>query len=396
MRLSKHIHGDTTLAITFLAAALILSGCGDDSTASTTGTSAKPTKTPIKNIVNKQAKEFNIVFASDIEQAPRSSVRNNKHDWPPIEFEPANMNFGIVPPHTIGKGSARVWNVGNRPLRIKKSVTSCGCTNAENLAGKVIQPGGYLDFTTEMEMKSGLSTKTEKISILFEGYNAYIPFFYNAEVALPVRVVPPYVEALKMLPRGRSQSFQTGTVNVASSDNKPFSILKVHGDAPQFDGFDPATDEPRNQYTLRWDMDQFAGKTVPMYWVIETDHPFAPLVDVRVRHATTQPDKNRDRPWQPKDSRIVLDNIRNDETYEFVVKHEHDRGVRPQPNTAKLVCNSSNLDVVIAKTKVKGLFLEFTLHITPKNAKPGLLYEVIDIGSMGQLTKLRIIGLVAQ
>ena len=305
------------------------------------------------------------------------------------------MNFGIVPPHTIGKGSARVWNVGNRPLRIIKSVTTCGCTNAENLAGKVIQPGSYLDFTTEMEMKSGLSTKTEKISILFDGYNAYIPFFYNAEVALPVRVVPPYVEALKMLPRGRSQSFQTGTVNVASSDNKPFSILKVHGDPPKFEGFDPSKDEPRNQYTLRWDMDQFAGKTVPMYWAIETDHPFAPLVDVRIRHATTQPD-NKARPWQPKDSRIVLDKIKNGETYEFVVKHEHDRGVRPQPSTAKVICNSSNLDVVIAKTKVKGLFLEFTLHITPKNAKPGLLYEVIEIGSMGQLTKLRIIGLVAQ
>ena len=133
-----------------------------------------------------------------------------------------------------------------------------------------------------------------------------------------------------------------------------------------------------------------------MYWAIETDHPLAPLVDVRIRHATTQPDKNRARPWQPKDTRIILDNIKNRETYEFVVKHEYNGGIHPQSSTAKVVCNSSNLDVEIAKTKVKGRFLEFTLHITPKNAKPGLLYETIEIGSAGWMVKLQVIGLVAQ
>ncbi len=378
---------------TFLVAALLLSGCGKDSSANSNGTSNTTPKTTVKNVVNKQVKEFNIVYSRDLEQAPRSSVRNNPRNWPPVEFEPANMNFGVIPPHTIGKGSARIWNVGNKPLRILKSVTSCGCTNAENLGGKIIQPGGYLDFITEMEMKSGLSVKKEKITIFFDGYaNTQVMFFYNAEVARLVQVDPPYIEALN----ARNQSFQTGTVQVVSLDDKPFSILKSHGQAPQFVGFDPSTDQPRTEYTLKWDMNQFAGKTVPMFWVIETDHPGAPLVDIRVRHASTRPDKDNTRPWQPKDQRILIDELRNGETYEFVVKHEHDRGVRPQPGTAKVICNSSILDVVIAKTKVKGRFLEFTLHITPKNAKPGLLYEVIEIGSMGQLTKLRIICLVAQ
>ncbi|MCH8823767.1 MAG: DUF1573 domain-containing protein [Planctomycetes bacterium] len=392
MRFDKHILGAATITLSLTIAALLLSGCGKDSNANPNGTSNNTKNTPVKNVVKTEPKEFNIVYARDIAQAPRSSVRNNPHNWPPVEFEPANMNFGVVPPHTIGKGYARIWNVGNGPLLIKESRTSCGCTNAENLAGKIIQPGGYLDFMTEMEMKSGLATKKEKISILFEGYNTFIPFFYHAEVARSVRVVPPYIEALNE----RMQSIQTGTVQVVSLDNKPFNILKSHGEAPQFVGFDPATDEPRKQYTLKWDMNQFAGKTVPMFWAIETDHPSAPLVDVRVRHSTTRPDKNKARPWQPKDQRVLLDELRNGETSEVVVKHEHDRGVRPQPSTAKVICNSSNLDVVIAKTKIKGRFLEFTLHITPKNAKPGLLYEVIEIGSMGQLTKLRIIGLVAQ
>lgn len=397
MRIKKYTFGTEATAITIAIIAIVLSGCGKDSSANQTTTSAKPVVTVAKNVINKQTKDFNVVYSRNVEQSPRSSVNSNPRNWPPVEFEPARMDFGIVPPHSLGKGSSRIWNVGNKPLRIIKSATSCGCTNAENLSGKVIQPGGYIDFTTEMELKSGLGAKKEKITMYFEGYGAtQIIFFYHAEVALPVRVVPPYVEALKNLPRGGTQSFQTGTVNVASTDDKPFSILKVHGDDPQFEGFDPAADEPRNQYTLKWDMDQFAGKKVPMFWAIETDHPLAPLVDVRIRHATTPPDKNKTRPWQPKDARIILDYIKNGETYKFVVKHEHNGGVTPQPSTAKVICNSSSLDVVIAKTKIKGRFLEFTLHITPKNAKPGLLYEVIDIGSMGYTTKLRILGIIAE
>ena len=122
MRLRKQNHVTAKLTISFVVVTILLSGCGKDSAANPNGTSSKTTKTPVKNVINKQAKEFNIVYSRDLEQAPRSSVRGNDPAWPPIEFEPANMNFGIVPPHTIGKGSARIWNVGNRPLRIKETL----------------------------------------------------------------------------------------------------------------------------------------------------------------------------------------------------------------------------------------------------------------------------------
>ncbi len=371
------------IALVTTVFASLLAGCGDDST-SGQGASASTPSPAVRKV-----QPYTSVNASNLAQAPRSVAANNHRTWPPVEFEPANLNFGIVPPHTIGKGTAKIWNVGDQPLRIVKSITSCGCTSTENLAGRVIPPGGFIEFATEMEMKTGLGAKKEKVTLFFEGYGGtQVIFFYNAEVARPVRVIPPYVDAVN---QGR-----TGTVEVTSLDNKPFRILKAHGLAPQFVGFDPAADEPRTQYTLKWDLSQFDGQRVPWFWVIETDHPDAPIVDVRVRHDSTRPVRAPNRPWQPKDQRILIDLVRNGESVEIITKHEYAGNRTPMPQTARVQNLSAILDVELVGVEQKGQLLEFRVRITPKNAPLGLLYEHISVGSVGYMVPLRIIGRVIE
>lgn len=379
----KSRSGPHIFAVVIMTASVsLLTGCGGDST-SGQGASAASTPTTVR-----KPQPYTIVNAVDVTQSPRSSASRNPSGWPPVEFEPANLNFGIVPRYTIGKGTAKIWNVGDQPLRIVKSVTSCGCTSAENLAGRVIPPGGFIEFKTEMEMKTGLGLKKEKISMLFEGYGStYVAFFYNAEVARPVRVVPPYVDAVT----GR-----TGTVEVTSLDNKPFQILKAHGLAPQFVGFDPATDEPRTQYTLKWDMSQFNGKRLPWFWIVETDHPDAPVVDVRLRHNSTRPVHDKTRSWQPKDQRILIDLVRNGESIEIITKHEYSPNRTPQPQTAQVKSLSAILDAELVGVELKGRLLEYRVRITLKNAPLGMLYEHISVGSAGAMVRLRIIGRVVE
>ncbi len=366
------------ITMTFVS---LLNGCDGGSSA---GQGASATATPVK-----KPQPYTIVNAADVEQAPRSSARANRAGWPPVEFEPANLNFGIVPRHTIGKGTAKIWNVGDQPLRILKSITSCGCTSAENLAGRVIPPGGFIQFKTEMEMKTGLGAKKEKVTLYFEGYGTtQVPFFYHAEVARSVRVVPPYVDAFTL--------GQTGTIQVASLDNKPFQILKAHGLSPQFVGFDPATDQPRAQYTLKWDMSQFDGKRIPWFWIIETDHPDAPIVDVRMRHDSTRPVQDRTRSWQPKDQRILIDLVRNGESVEIITKHEYATNRTPSPQTAQVQSLSAILDAELIGVELKGRMLEYRVRITLKNAPLGMLYEHISVGSAGITSPLRIIGRVIE
>ena len=327
----------------------------------------------------------------------RGDVARNPAGWPPVELEPQVMDFGVLAPGDTARGTSRIWNVGTAPLNILKSITSCGCTAAEDLGGRAIEPGGYTEFTTEMTMKSGLGEKQEKISIIFEGYpRAYVVQYFNAEVSLPIRLTPPHLPASKMDPQtGRWSNTTSGQIQVKSVDGKPFRILRTQGGPPQYVGFDPATDEPRSEYTLRWDLERF-GDRVPWFWVVETDRPDAPVVDARIQHVSTLTPRVPDRHWQPEDQRIVVGIVPAGEPFEISTAIDCDAGTFPDPATANVTSTSPNLQVELLETQRDGQRLDYRVRVTPAaQLPPGLLYETIQLYAGGYGVPLRIIGRIA-
>ena len=101
----------------------------------------------------------------------------------------------------------------------------------------------------------------------------------QADVTMPVRVEPAYVDALK--------GVQEGQVRVASVDGAPFRVTAAGGKAPAFVGFDPAVDAPRAEYLLRWRTPELGSPALPQWWVIDTDRADCPQVPLRIRHETT-------------------------------------------------------------------------------------------------------------
>jgi hypothetical protein len=131
-------------------AAALLAGCGGDAP-DAAGPVTKPSPPAAPKV-----KELGLG-----RKPRRGEVARNPAGWPPVELEPAVMDFGVLAPGQTARGTSRIWNVGSAPLKIIKSITSCGCTAAENLGGRVIPPGGHTEFTTEMTMKSGLGEARE-------------------------------------------------------------------------------------------------------------------------------------------------------------------------------------------------------------------------------------------
>ncbi len=326
----------------------------------------------------------------------RSSVEDNPPGWPPVEFEPPVLDFGNLPPGGTGTGLVKIWNVGGEPLKIIRSITSCGCTVAENLAGREIPPGGFTEFSTTMNMKSGLGEKKEKISIVFEGYTeTFAVYYFMAEVSLPIRVTPPYIRASDRV-NDEWVHTTSGELRVESTDGKPFRILGSHGEPPQFIGFDPATDSPASQYTIRWDLDRFTEATLPWFWVIETDRADSPVVDVRLRHESTQPIRPRGRPWVPIDQRILVGEVRDGDPFEVATKIEFVERYTPDPMTAGVTSDSPFLEAQLLEAQQDDQFLQFRIRITPVEAKPGLLYGILTLDASGYTTQLRIIGRVVE
>jgi len=310
-----------------------------------------------------------------------------------VEAEPAAMNFGVLPPGATARGTVRLWNVGNEELTINESVASCGCTSLDDLAGRMIRSGGYIDFTTTMTMKSGLGAKKEKITIYFEPgrrQRAAIVYF-TAMVSLPIKLDPPHLAASNRV-NDQWVHTRTGEVTLTALDGRPFSILRTHGLPPDFVGFDPATDAPRAQYTVRWDLDRFDG-VIPWFWVIETDRPDCPIIDARVRHSSTLPARPSGRRWVPKDQRLLVGIVRKGEPFEVSTTIEYPENFAPDVSRAVVASESTQFDAELLEAQVDENHIAYRVRLTVRDAAaPGLLYGTLAIGADGFTAPLYVVG----
>jgi hypothetical protein len=222
--------------------------------------------------------------AGSKEQAPDSSVSGDDEPidgLPPIRVEPEVLDFGIVPPSVAKEGTVRLVNTGNRELEILTVQPSCKCTTLDDVAGKKIPVGGFVELRTTMKAQSAPGRKGADIKVLIDGYSQVVPIQLKQEVSLPIRVSPSYLNVVKGMPT-------TGRTLIESIDKQPFRICAVGGKTPRLVDFDPEKDAPRNQYFLDWDFERdFAPGEAKRYWIVETDRADCPLVDIFVRHETT-------------------------------------------------------------------------------------------------------------
>lgn len=198
---------------------------------------------------------------------------------PPIELEPPILDFGFIAPKATAKGTVKLKNLGKKPLKILAVQPSCKCTTTSDLVDKEIPVGGFLPLDAELTATPMPGPKKAAIKVLVDGYARVLEFELKGETAFPVRAAPGYLNVVGDKPKA-------GRIVVESIDKKPFSICAIGGKPAEFVGFDPAVDQPRNTYLVKYDVNAM-GTKMPVFWVIETDRDDCPVLPVRVRHETT-------------------------------------------------------------------------------------------------------------
>ncbi|MHC4102882.1 MAG: Ig-like domain-containing protein, partial [Planctomycetota bacterium] len=214
-----------TPALAALAAAALLAGCGGDAPAAGTPQGAADTAQPAESP------------APATSPAPPAS-----HELisgpPPIAFEPPVLDIGLLSMGEAGTGTVKVRNVGDRTITIRGTRATCACAYAKDLSGTVLAPGEAVDLTATLTPRGGPGKKKEQIGVIVAGYTQYLRVDVIGEVALALRAIPPGLEAYKV-------GLQ-GPVEVGSLDGEPFRVLRADGKPPQYVGFDPGADAPRN------------------------------------------------------------------------------------------------------------------------------------------------------
>lgn len=198
---------------------------------------------------------------------------------PPIVVEPAVIEMGYLSAGVTKLGKAKLRNTGSVPIVVTRVQPNCTCTTVGDLAGTVIMPGEAAEVTAKYVAPQDTGPKQAKVWAWFQGYEDPVTVPVVAEVTMAVRAVPGY---LKMEETEKG----VGEIRVESIDGKPFRVLATDGQPPVFlDGFKPG-DEPRSSYVLKWDLRRYMNpcRNMPWWWMVETDHPDCPLLDVRVRN----------------------------------------------------------------------------------------------------------------
>ncbi len=282
-RRSRLAFRSQALMISMVGAISMLVACGGETAAPTPAPT--PTPAPIAPPATTVAAPVVDAPATDVSDAV--VAEQEAEDLPPpIAVDPPVLDFGVISPSDIAEGVVKLRNTGTKELEVLSVQPSCKCTTINDISGQKIPVGGFVEIQAKMKPTSGAGDKKAEIKVLIDGFSRIVSIQLKSEVSMPVRVKPYYLNIVTGQP-------QMGRTVVESIDGRPFKICAIGGYAPHYIGFDPTKDEPANHYVIDWSIDRdFPGGKFPRYWIIETDHPDCPLVEIFVRHETTMPKIN--------------------------------------------------------------------------------------------------------
>lgn len=292
--------------------------------------------------------------------------------------DPPALDMGFLLPNTNGRGVINFKNIGSEPLRITSATATCKCTTLSTLAGTLLAPDQSVALEVELAGAPALGARTSSIKVIVEGYARILEVPVRAEVAMMVRTVPPYINAVA----GKNLR---GRLVVESTDRLPFRVCSVDGKAPKFLGFDPASEEPKSSYLLAYDLSEYEAGNTPRFWVITTDHPSAPVVDVRVRH-----DETSFMPvFKMKDFRMNLGAIDQGTSAEITLE-ANDLGGPFQAATSA----SRDAAVELLSSTVEGNVSKAVVRITPRADASGFLYFPLILGASRGTQEIDCFGVV--
>lgn len=230
-----------------------------------------------------------------------------KREPPPLATDPGTINLGFMEPETSMTGKSKLTNTGDTDMKLLRATTSCSCTVATDVTNKVLKPGESIEIEATLKGGKFPGPQQKAVRVFVDGYAVPVQIWVTGEVAYGVKSTPVYVDAFQT---------RTGEVAFESTDGKAFKIVSVNSDTPPYVGFDPEKDEARNKYTLKYDFQGIEDPKLPRWWLVETDHPKAAVIDLRVINPALIPQQDPKAPWNLMEDRSLVGALKVGESKE--------------------------------------------------------------------------------
>jgi len=295
-----------------------------------------------------------------------------------VRVEPPMVDFGRLEPGAARTATFRLRNDSARAVRVQSAFPSCKCTDITDLAGTEIPAGGQVELKATLQAPRAPGPKDAKVFVTLEGAPRPVVAQMQGEVIWAVQPSPPYVDAL--------QGARTGTITLRSTDQAPFRVRSVDGRPPAgASGSDPAA--PAQEHGVTWDLRGVPDGSFRQWMLVETDHPRARLIPLRVRHESTgvrfDPGATQ-RGWQVPESVVVLGAVKAGEpvTCSTVLENAVPRG-KPRPagwdRVTGVRAEDPRLKAELVQAKVKGEAVEVIMRVTVQPGSTGVLWMPVAI-----------------
>lgn len=290
---------------------------------------------------------------------------------PPITSDPARIELGVMKPGMKKAGAVTITNNGDETIKIARVNSSCSCTVAD-LPKRELAPGESVELSATLESGNYIGAMQRQVRVYVEGYAAPYEIWVVADVSYDVKADPVYIGAFQG---------DSGEVKVTEVNGKPFKILSVNTNAPTYKDFDPASAELKSEYTLTWSTKGVDPKDLPMWWIIETDHPDAPVVDLRVLHPAVMPRVDPRRAWQLNEDRALIGYLEPGGVENITIDIKERRRANEELPLPEVSTKHDNYKVEVVKLEKtqEGYTLEIALTGKPAADGTTLISEPITI-----------------
>lgn len=303
------------------------------------------------------------------------------------------LDLGVQSLMSEPNGDITLTNQGDASVTLIAVSPTCSCLKPTFSDRVVLQPGEshIVGVTHEARSQAGPSKAT--LRFVFLG-NDIVNVPVEVMFTRPVKSDPTWIDFRRDGDRG--------VLKLRSLDDQPFRVLSVQG-MPNESTTAALVQE------VSWDLSAFdsetcensAGERMPYWIVVHTDHPEAPLVDVRVRKdGCTNPDIPADgesRAWMVLDQRIVLGELLPGEKqlYELPVALLPNRTMNEQFTNAKSESDGLYSRFVDVIQKKDGNMIRVELGATA-DCSPGVLMGTFQMESsaVGHDQQIHVFGVV--
>lgn len=324
--------------------------------------------------------------AQDHHEHQRGNFKDVKPYPPLLEFPDESLNLGIIRPGESKITRIKVHNPEDDTLKVTRVRGSCPCITVIPKPD-VIQPGETVEWVMHVDVPDTLGPFSRRLLVDCEGYARPSSTPVVGDITWGVRVRADGKPSVRQ---------RAGTLTLESVDGEPFRVLSVNGKEPEFVEYDPSSGETRERYTLRYEVPGSTMLDIPRWIVIETDHPDAPLIDVKVDLPQLW---KRWRPggrWRWFESRVRLDDMPLGGSTEFTaaitgLPFDPDRRIR-----IRSASDTFRAELVEARKPSKGGGTEVVVRVHPEHEEPGVLIGVVEAEHDGMTSGLDVFGRVGR